>query len=161
MTGPPALPARRLWRRALLLAAILVAALVVCPLVLRILLPGPDRRATADALDQASRIARAGYVLASTYSGDQTPSNAVVADEIATGTGVHAVLARSVPNPDRHGVGTMATVDVVLIGETGVPFGVVHKLPVCVRFAVVREETGPRDVHYEQRRCPSDIAAVG
>ena len=99
---------QRTWRRALLVVAILAAASVVLPLVLRTVLHGPDRRATADALDQASRIARAGYVLAGSYSGDETPSNAEVADEIATGTGVHAVLARSVRNPDRHGVGTLA-----------------------------------------------------
>jgi hypothetical protein len=161
MTAVPALPARRTSRRALLVVAILAAASAVLPLVLRAVSPGPDRWATAEALDQASRIARAGYVLAGSYSGDETPSNAEVADEIATGTGVHGVLARSVRNPDRHGVGTLATVDVVLIGETGVPFGAVRKLPVCVRFAVVREQTGPRDIHYEQTPCPSGIAPVG
>ena len=161
MTAVPALPARRRRRRALLVVAILVAASVVVPLVLRTVLPGPDRRATADALEQASRIARAGYLLVGAYSGDETPSNSEVADEIATGTGVHAVLARSVRNPDRQGVGTLAIIDVVLIGETGVAFGVVHKLPVCVRFAVVREQTGPRDVHYERRPCPPGIAPVG
>jgi hypothetical protein len=100
-------------------------------------------------------------VLAGTYSGDETPSNAEVADAIATGTGVHAVLARSVPNPDRHGVGILGTIDVVLVGETGVPFGAVHKLPVCMRLTIVREQTGPRDIHYEQRRCPPGIAPVG
>ena len=161
MTAVPALPARRTWRRALLVVAGVVAASVLIPLVLRSVLPGPDRRATADALEQASRIARAGYLLAGSYSGDETPSNAEVADEIATGIAVHAVLARSVRNPDRHGVGTLAIVDAVLLGETGVPFGAVHKLPVCVRFAVVREQTGPRDIHYEQRLCPPGIAPAG
>ena len=160
MTAVPALPERRMWRRGLLIVAILVTASVV-PLVLQAVLPDPDQRATAEALDQASRIARAGYVYAGTYSGDERPSNAGVADKIATGTGVHEVLATSVRSPDLHGVGTLATVDVVLIGETGVPFGAVHKLPVCVRFAVVREETGPRDIQYEQRPCPPGISPAG
>jgi hypothetical protein len=81
-------------------------------------------------------------VFAGSYSGDKTPSTAVVADEITTGTDVHPVLARSVQNACRHGVGTSTTVEIVLIGETGVPFGVVHKLPVLVRFTVFREQTG-------------------
>ena len=161
MTAVPGPPAWPIWRRALLVVAILAAASVALLLVLQAAWPNPDQRATADALDQASRIARAGYLLASTYSGDEMPSNAEVADEIATGTGVHTVLARSVPNSDRRGVGTLATVDVVLIGETRVGFDAVDKVPVCVRFTVVREQTGPRDVHYERGRCPPGIAPVG
>jgi hypothetical protein len=165
MTAVPRLPARPIRRRALLVVAVLAAATVAVLLVSQTAWPSPDGRATADALDQASRIARAGSLLASTYSGGETPSNAEVADKIATGTGIpgvnmRSVLAKSVQNPDRHGVGTLATVDVVLTGETSAGFNTAHKLQVCVRFTVVREQTGPRDVHYEQIRCPPGTAPV-
>lgn len=78
-----------------------------------------------------------------------------MAGHIATEPGIHAVLASTVHNPDRRGVGVLATVDVLLAGESRIAFGpAVDRRAVCVRIAVVRRETGPRDVRPELIDCP-------
>ena len=72
-------------------------------------------------------------------------------------------LATSIHDYDERGVGPLATVEVVMVGraaEESWPGAEEHDYNVCVRFAVRRETTGPRDIVPTIIDCPPQVPAT-
>ncbi|MDW5328234.1 hypothetical protein [Plantactinospora sp. KLBMP9567] len=71
-------------------------------------------------------------------------------------------LTSVVHNPGEHGVGLLATVEVVMVGVTGNHWmgGEQTDYNVCVRFEVRRESSGPREVTAEAIDCPPGVPAT-
>ncbi|MEU6078518.1 hypothetical protein [Micromonospora sp. NPDC047074] len=87
-------------------------------------------------------------------------SNQSVLDRLVAGTGGER-LDSSIHDPDAHGVGLLATVEVVMVGVASDGWGsepTHHNI--CVRFEVRREATGPREITPEAVGCPRRIPAT-
>ncbi|MEU5931190.1 hypothetical protein [Micromonospora sp. NPDC047187] len=71
-------------------------------------------------------------------------------------------LASVVHNPDEDGVGLLATVEVVMVGQASEHWlgGEEVNYNICVRFEVHRETTGPREITPEAFDCPRDVPAT-
>jgi hypothetical protein len=144
-----------------LLAIGAASCLLAGNLILDRVFPTGRDQAVAEALGTAARLGRSSYLFASTYAATDLPSNTQVAGHLANQVGDRDVLSTSVRHDDPRGVGTLATVDVVLVGEGSRSWlsTSAERYPICVRFTVHRARTGPREIKLDEVTCPPGVTA--
>ena len=88
-------------------------------------------------------------------------SNQSVLDRLVAQTGGEQ-LTSVVHNPDEHGVGLLATVEVVMVGRASTSWmgGSEAYHNICVRFEVRREASGPREITPKAVDCPREVPAT-
>jgi hypothetical protein len=87
-------------------------------------------------------------------------SNQGVLNRLANETGGE-LLTSSVHDPDEHGVGLLARVEVVMVGRASEGWmGAEVYYNICVRFDVRRKTTGPREITPVAVDCPPGVPAT-
>ncbi len=90
---------------------------------------------------------------------DGWKSNQAVLDRLVSETRGE-LLTSVVHNPDEHGVGLLATVEVVMVGQASRLGGPETYYNICVRFEVRRASTGPREIDSAAIECPRGVPAT-
>ncbi|GAB3160101.1 hypothetical protein GCM10027290_65770 [Micromonospora sonneratiae] len=85
-------------------------------------------------------------------------SNQAVLDRLVAQSQGDA-LTSSVHDPDEHGVGLLATAEVVMVGTVQENWSAGSEVyyNICVRFEVRRETTGPREITPVAVDCPQQV----
>ncbi|MEU8182472.1 hypothetical protein AB0B86_17105 [Micromonospora sp. NPDC049047] len=85
-------------------------------------------------------------------------SNQSVLDRLVAESGGERLTA-SVHDPDEHGVGLLATVEVTMVGRASDGWLADEEMSyqICVRFEVRRETSGPREITPTPIDCPAGV----
>ncbi|MFY1693619.1 hypothetical protein [Plantactinospora sp. WMMB782] len=137
-----------------------IGALLACLVVLSV--AGCGNAAEGQVTKRAEQVAHETEQWATdSHNLEGWKSNQAVLNTLVSRTEGEQLIS-VIHNPDEYGVGLLATVEVVMVGQASEHWlgGTEIDYNVCVRFEVRRGTSGPREITPEVIDCPREVPAT-